>query len=159
MTLSRLFHVIARRSQWYWAGSTLAANPRGIKRFLTPTKKTCLAAWCAPLAARRVFCRVLPQAYQTGLMLRGDRRVLTQGVAQKPRVCTQHTARLGVKNRLMPRELAAVVLPALVHHDSCWRDITDGFGQFTSANNRHVVCRCHRSTTDDVKLVCWTRGP
>jgi hypothetical protein len=28
-------------------------------------------------------------------------------------VCAQHAARLGVKNRLMPRELAASVLPAL----------------------------------------------
>jgi hypothetical protein len=28
-----------------YAGSTLAANSRSIKRFLTPTKKTRLAAW------------------------------------------------------------------------------------------------------------------
>jgi hypothetical protein len=61
-----------------------------------------------PLAARRVFCRVLPQAYQTGLILRGDRRVLPQGVAYQPRVCAQHAARLGVKNRLMPRELLRI---------------------------------------------------
>jgi hypothetical protein len=77
-------------------GSTLAANSRGIKRFLTPTKKTRLAAWCE----RRVFCRVLPQAYQTGLV--------PQGVAHQPRV--QHAARLGVKNRLMLRELAVCCL-------------------------------------------------
>jgi hypothetical protein len=56
----------------------------------------------------------LQQAYQTGLILRGDRRVLPQGVAHQPRVCAaQHAATLGDKNRLMPRELAASVLPAL----------------------------------------------
>jgi hypothetical protein len=56
----------------------------------------------------------LPQTYQTGLTLRGNRHVLPQGVAaHQPQVCAQHAARLGVKNRLMPRELAASVPRAL----------------------------------------------
>jgi hypothetical protein len=38
------------------ACSTLAANSRGIKRFLTPTKKTRLVAWCAtPCGKTRFF--------------------------------------------------------------------------------------------------------
>jgi hypothetical protein len=44
-----------------------------------------------PLAARRVFCRVLPQAYQTGLILRGDRRVLPQGVRSTPAASVRST--------------------------------------------------------------------
>jgi hypothetical protein len=37
------------------AGSALAANSRGIKRFLTPTKKTRLAAWCATPCGKMRF--------------------------------------------------------------------------------------------------------
>jgi hypothetical protein len=91
-----------------------------------------------PLAARRVFAASCRKAYQTrfditrrsprlaapcrlvccGLAVfaarvGGEKRVLPQGVAHQPRVCAQDAARLGVKNRLMPRELAASVLPAL----------------------------------------------
>jgi hypothetical protein len=78
------------------AGSTLAANSRGIKRFLTPTKKPRLAA-----------------SISNRFDIRGDCHVLPQGVAHQLRVCTPHAARLGVKNRLMPRELAVSVLSAL----------------------------------------------
>jgi hypothetical protein len=76
-------------------------------RFLTPSKKTRLAAWSATPCGKTRF---LPQAYHTGLILRGNRCVLPQGVAHQPQVCAQHAARLGVKNRLMPLELAASVL-------------------------------------------------
>jgi hypothetical protein len=54
------------------AGSTLAANSRGIKRFLTPAQKTHLAAWCATpcghecalntqqdLASKNASCRMI----------------------------------------------------------------------------------------------------
>jgi hypothetical protein len=41
------------------AGSTLAAKSRGIKRFLMPTKKTRLAAWCAtPCGKTRFLPRI-----------------------------------------------------------------------------------------------------
>jgi hypothetical protein len=74
----------------------------------------------------------LPQAYQTGLILRGDRRILTQGVEHQPRVCAQHAARVGVESRLMPRELAASVLPALelMHIQISYMDITHYFLTF-----------------------------
>jgi hypothetical protein len=37
-----------------YAGSTLAANSRGIKRFLTPTKKMRFAAWCATPCGKHI---------------------------------------------------------------------------------------------------------
>jgi hypothetical protein len=74
------------------AGSTLAANSRGIKRLLTPTKKTRLAAWCAyPLRQDAFFCRVLPQAYQAGLILRGDRSVFPQVSGSTPAASVRST--------------------------------------------------------------------
>jgi hypothetical protein len=35
--------------------SLIAANSRGIKRFLTPTKKTHIAAWCATICGKTRF--------------------------------------------------------------------------------------------------------
>jgi hypothetical protein len=97
------------------ACSTLAAYSRGIKRFLTPSNKTRRAAWCAmtPCGKTRFLPR-LAASISNRSVLRGNRRVLPQGVAHQPQVCAQHAARLGVKNRLMPGELATSVLPALV---------------------------------------------
>jgi hypothetical protein len=64
-----------------------------------------------PLAARRGFFSRLDASISNPVFrLRGDCRVLSQGVAHQPRVCA---ARLGVKNRLMPLELAASVMSAL----------------------------------------------
>jgi hypothetical protein len=66
------------------AGNTLTTN----SCFLMPTKKRCLATWCATHCCGKthVFCCVLPQAYKIGLILRGDHRILPQGVAYQPRV-------------------------------------------------------------------------
>jgi hypothetical protein len=79
------------------AGSTLAANSRGIKRFLTPSLAACWAhtrGWCAtPCGPKSVW-------YACGK---------TQGVAHQ---AARRVFLVGVKNRLMPRELAASVLPA-----------------------------------------------
>jgi hypothetical protein len=44
-------------------------------------------------------------------MLAAKKRVLPQGVAHQ---AARHIFLLGIKNRLLPRELAASVLPALV---------------------------------------------
>jgi hypothetical protein len=67
-------------------------------RFLTPTKKTRLAAWCAtPCGKTRFLPRLAASIYQTGLLLRGDRRVLPQGVTHQPRVCAQHRHDLASK--------------------------------------------------------------
>jgi hypothetical protein len=60
-----------------------AASLGGIERFLTPTKKTRLATWCANPCRKTHF---LLQAYQTGLILCGDRRILPQEVAHQQRV-------------------------------------------------------------------------
>jgi hypothetical protein len=79
-------------------------NRQHTRRQLTPSsgfwrqlkKRVLPPPGVLPLATRRVFWRVLPQAYQTGLILRSDRHVLPHGVAHQPRVCAQHAARLGV---------------------------------------------------------------
>jgi hypothetical protein len=82
--------------------------------FLTPTKKMRLAAWCAtPCGKTRR--RFLPRL-AASISNRFDITCRSPGLAARgsapARACAQHAARLGVKNRLMPRELAASVLPA-----------------------------------------------
>jgi hypothetical protein len=80
--------------------------------FWCQLKKRALPPGVLPLR-QDAFLPRLAASISNGLILRGDRRVLPQGVAQQPRVCAQHAARHGVKYRLMPHELAASVLPAL----------------------------------------------
>jgi hypothetical protein len=117
--------------------------------------------------------RFLPQAYQTRLILRGHRRVLQHRVAHQPRVCAQHAARLGVKNRLMPRELAASVLPAfragfLQRFFRDGRNLT-GFSGLTEIlsrtpttgslyPNRDHSAPLHARTCDIVLAVYWLIG-
>jgi hypothetical protein len=85
--------------------STLAANSRGIKRFWRQLKKPVLPPGVLPLAARRVFCRkhIKPVWYYAAIA--ASCRLVCYGLAV-------FAARVGGEKRVLPRELAASVLPA-----------------------------------------------
>jgi hypothetical protein len=93
----------------YKAGSTLAANSRGIKRFLTPSLAACWAhtrGWCTTPCSKTWRSRNIKSVWYAC----GKKYVLPQGVAHRAARCV---FLVGIKNCLMPRELAACVLPAL----------------------------------------------
>jgi hypothetical protein len=61
-------------------------------------------------------------------------------------VCAQHAARLGVKNRFMPRELAASVLPALEMH--CFVDQM-------ARTSRHPYAATEQLDKNEAKPMKW----
>jgi hypothetical protein len=107
-----------------WVNKSLSS---GLWRQVLPRVERTLAAGVLPLAARR-----------------GDRRVISnrfdmpQGVAHQ---AARRVFLVGVKNRLMPRELAASVLQALATLSSSKRR--------TSHSVYHVLTRIHSH--------CWAR--
>jgi hypothetical protein len=94
------------------AGSTLAANSRGVKRFLTPSLAACRAhtrGWCVTPCdkTRPSSCIIKPVRYM--LTARRGKNASCRKVAHQ---AARRVFLVGVKNRLMPRELAASVLPS-----------------------------------------------